>query len=80
MGFIEKLAKNAAQSAHDRIQSVSETRAEFEDKYRYASDEELFRTMSRIPVSSPEFAALSLILQDRGHSSEEIVKRAKNAK
>lgn len=78
MGFFENMAKGIAQSAQDRVQNVSVTKAEFEDKYKYASDEEIFRTMSRVPVSSPEFAALSLILQDRGHSSEEIVKRVKN--
>ena len=78
MGFLENLAKGIAQSAYDRVQSVSATKAEFEDKYKHASDEEIFRTMSRMSVSSSGFAALSLILQDRGYSSEEIVKRVKN--
>lgn len=79
VGFLDNLAKSVAQSAHDRVQSVSETKSKFEDKYQYASDEELFSMMRHISVSSSEFAALSLILQEnRGYSSEDIVKRVKH--
>ena len=75
MGFLGDLAKSAAQGVQDRVNKVSEKKEEFERKYATAPDEELFRYMSRISPISEHYAALSLILQDRGYSTEEISNR-----
>ena len=74
MGFLGDLAKSAMGGLQDRANRVSERKEELERSYKYASDEEILRYMSRIPVTSGAFAALSLILQDRGYSGEEVAK------
>lgn len=80
MGFLGDMAKNAVRGLQDRANKVSERKEVLGRKYEYADDEEILHHMSRISATSEDFAALSLILQDRGLSSEEIVLRCKKIK
>jgi hypothetical protein len=75
MGFFGDLAKSAAKSVEDRVQKISERKEELERRMEYASDEELFRAIGRTVPMSVEFAALSLMIQERGYSSDEVVRK-----
>lgn len=80
MGFFSDLAKGLANSVQERAQEVSARKEEFERKYEYRDDEELFRAMTRMSPTSADFAAMSLLLQDRGHSSDEVAERYRQSK
>ena len=75
MGFFGDLAKSAARSVEDRVQKVSDRKEELERRMEYASDEELFRAIGRTAPMSVEFAALSLMIQERGYSSDEVARK-----
>lgn len=79
MGFFSDLAKDTVKSAYhglqERAQKVSDCKEDLERSYQYAGDDELFRAIAVCAPLSERFAALSLMLQDRGYSSDEIVKR-----
>lgn len=75
MGFFKDLAKSAMQGMEERAQKVSDRKEELESNLEYASDEEIFRMISRYSPTSVDFAALSLILQDRGYSGDDITRR-----
>ncbi len=80
MGFLSDLAKSAIHSAQERAQKVNERKEELERRYEYTDDEALFRALFRYTPTSIDFAALSLMLQDRGYSGEEITRRYNQAK
>ncbi len=75
MGFFKDLAKSAMQGMEERAQKVSDCKEKLECDLEYAGDEEIFRMISRYSPASVDFAALSLILQDRGYSGNEISER-----
>ncbi len=80
MGFFSDLAKSLANDVQERAQAVSARKEKFERTYEYRDDDELFRAIARMSPTSVDFAAMSLLLQDRGYSSDEIVQRYKHYK
>lgn len=75
MGFFSDLAKSAVQGVEDRAQKVSDRKEELERRMEYADDEKLFCAIGRTTPMSVEFAALSLMIQERGYSSDEVVRK-----
>lgn len=77
MGFFSDLAKGLVSSIQERAQAVSARKQELEQYYSYRRDDELFQAMSRMSPTSIDAAATSLILQDRGYSSDEILEKCR---
>ena len=82
MGFFGSLIGGALvlSAMSSRYQDVSEYKAEYEKKYADYTDRDLFEILEEFSPNSPKFAAISLMLQDRGYSSDEVVDQYKKSK
>lgn len=69
MGFFDSLMKAGA-AAINAGQSLSEEVEQYKEKYKYASDQQLFQNLKYGSYASR--SASSILLQERNYSQQEI--------